>query len=86
MRHKVNDPAEFLGPEDRWKALGVAVVKQAILDWREATMKLAKPDTATKEMNEQKNSAEHFLRSPLVEFYSGLDGKTLLRKLKEGYI
>ena len=49
-------------------------------------MKLSTPETATFEMNNQKNSAEYFLRSNLVELYSGLDGKTLLRKMKAGII
>ena len=80
------DPVCYLGPEDRWKALGLAIVKQAVVDWREAEMKLSSPETATFEINNQKNSAEHFLRSNLVELYSGLDGKTLLRKMKAGII
>ena len=84
MSNRSIDPIDYLGPEDRWKALGIAIVKQAVIDWREATLKLAKPDTASREMKEQQNSASHFLCSPLVELYSGLDGKTLLRKLKAG--
>lgn len=86
MKSRKTDPVDFLGPEDRWKALGIAIVRQAVVDWREATLKLAKPETADRKMNEQKNSVERFLRSQHVEFYSGLDGKTLLRKLREGYI
>lgn len=77
---KIQDPT-FLGPEERWKALGVAVVRQAIWDWKEAVTKLSKKENA--EMDGQKRSAEHFLSSGLCEFYSGLDGKTLLRKMKE---
>ena len=84
MSKRSIDPIDYLGPEDRWKALGIAIVKQAVIDWREATLKLAKPDTASREMKEQQNSASHFLSSQLVELYSGLDGKTLLRKLKAG--
>lgn len=76
----------YLGPDVRWKALGYAIVKQAIQDWREASLKLADPCTASYEMNKQKNSAEHFLRSPMVELYSGLDGKTILRKMKAGIL
>lgn len=84
MSHVREVPINYLGPEDRWKALGYAIVKQAILDWREASLKLANPWTASSDMNTQRNSAERFLNSQLVEFYSGLDGKTLLRKMKAG--
>ena len=76
------DLVGFLGPEDRWKVLGAAIVKQAVFDWKEAVIKMKEPDGATKEMNEQKNSAEHFLSSNLCELYSNLDGKTLLRQMK----
>ena len=83
MATKIMDPVSFLGPEERWRVLGVAIVKQAVMDWREASLRLAKPETATKNMKELKDSAEHFLSSNNCELYSGLDGKTLLRKLKE---
>lgn len=82
---KIQDPM-FLGPEERWRALGVAVVRQAVWDWKEAVVKLNNPKTiprVTREMDEQKRSAEHFISSPLCEFYSGLNGKMLLRKIKE---
>ena len=77
-------PIEYLGPDDRWKCLGIAIVKQAIIDWQEATLRLARPETASHEMLMQKRSAEAFLRSQTCEFYSGCDGLTLLRKMKEG--
>ena len=79
---KIQDPM-FLGPEERWKALGVAIVKQAVWDWKEAVARLNNPDTATREMKEQKNSAEHFLSSSMFEFYSNLDGKALLKSMKK---
>ena len=81
---RMPDPVGFLGPEERWRVLGAAVVKQAVFDWKEAVDKLSKPITAkkVKKMQAQKNSSEHFLVSQLCEFYSGLDGKTLLKKLK----
>ena len=80
---RMPDPVYFLGPEERWRVFGAAIVKQACFDWKEAAERLKKPETSTKEMSEQKKSAEHFLRSPLCEMYSGLDGKTLLRKIKD---
>ena len=82
---RMPDPLGFLGPEECWRVLGAAIVKQAVFDWKEAMDKLNKPITEKKEkeMNKQKRSAERFLSSPLCEFYSGLDGKILLKKLKE---
>lgn len=88
MKHLVKriDPVSYLGPEERWRMLGVAIVKQAVLDWKESSIRLAHPETATKEMSEQKRSAEHFLSSDDCELYSGLDGRTMLRKMKAGII
>ena len=85
-RKKVMDFCYYLGPESRWKMLGVAIVKQAVLDWKDATMKLANPETASHEMLELKRESEKWLASPWVEYYSDLDGKTLVRKLKAGEI
>ena len=86
MKMKVNTEDNFIGPVNCWKALAIGIVQQAVIDWRRASLALANPETATHEMNELKNSAEYFFRSPYCEFLSGLDGKTLLRKLKEGIV
>ena len=83
-RKKTADPVFYLGPESRWKMLGVAIVKQAVFDWKNASMKLARPDTASQEMLKLKRESEKWLMSPWCEFYSDLDGKTLVRKLKAG--
>lgn len=85
MRKHIKQPIllNYLGPEDRWRALGVAIVKQAVVDWQESKLLLANPVTSSKAASDQKRSAEHFLSSSLCEFYSGLDGKTIMRKLKE---
>lgn len=82
---RMPDPVCYLGPEERWRVLGAAIVKQAVFDWKEAIDKLSKPITEKKEkeMSKQKRSAERFISSNMCEFYSGLNGKTLLRKLKE---
>ena len=85
-RNKVMDFCYYLGPETRWKMLAVAIVKQAVFDWKDATMKLAKPETATKEELKKKREAEQRLLSPWCEYYSALDGRTLVRKLKAGDI
>jgi len=76
---------EYVGPEERWRLLGVAIVQQAVADWRDATRNLNNPKKSSMEMNKTRNSVEHFLRSPLVELYSDLDGRTILRMLKEEY-
>ena len=85
---RVKQPdATYLGPVNSWKALGIAIVRQAIVDWHESTLRLSKVgDASAKLLMENKRSAEHFLASPKVEFYSGLDGPTLLRKMKAGDI
>lgn len=82
---RMPDPVCYLGPEERWRVLGAAIVKQAVFDWKEAIDNLSKPITEKKEkeMSKQKRSAERFISSNMCEFYSGLNGKTLLRKLKE---
>ena len=86
-RIKVSDPIPgYLGPEERWKALGVGVVKQAVLDWHFAVDKQKHQKTDTFEMKELRKDAENFLRSNLCELYSGLDGRTLLIKLNTGVL
>ena len=86
QRLKRADMNCYVGPVNNWKSLGIAIVRQAVLDWHESSAALRKPATASHEMLELKRDAEHFLNSPWCEFYSGLDGKTILRKLKEGLI
>ena len=83
VRSKLPDAA-YLGPVNSWKALGIAIVRQAALDYYETRLKLTNPITATQKTKELHDEAVGFLRSTEVEFYSGLDGPTLLRKLKEG--
>ena len=85
---RMPDPVGFLGPEERWRVLGAAIVKQAVFDWKEAVDKLSKPiaEKKEKEMSKQKRSAERFISSNMCEFYSGCDGKTLIKKMKEDCI
>lgn len=86
-RMKSPDGNVYLGPVNSWKALGIAIVRQAIIDWHDASLRLTNPgDASSKTLLENKRSAEHFLSSPTCEFYSGLDGKTILRKMKAGEI
>ena len=81
MRKDTSDPSCYLDPEERWRVFGCAIVKQAAIDWKDAVEKLKKFDN--KMLRDQKNSAEHFLSSQLCEMYSGLDGKMLLKNMKE---
>lgn len=81
-----NFMCSYVGPEYSWKLLGAAIVKQAVIDWKESKMLLSKPDTMTAERLKLFRESERFLRSPQVEFYSQCDGPTLLRKLKDGEI
>ncbi len=64
--------------------LGTAVVKQAILDWRISYLKLAK--RRHYKTLENFKDANDFLMGPLPEFYAGVDGPTLIRKMKEGLL
>ena len=84
-RSKVFDPLPYIGPEERWKLLGAPIVRQSIIDWKTAANRLqnVKDDRATLK---EKRSIESFISSPICEFYSGCDGKTLLRKMKDGVI
>ena len=81
MRKDMPDPTCYLDPEERWRAFGCAIVKQAALDWKDAVEKLKKYDNYV--LRQQKNSAEHFLSSKLCDIYSGIDGKVLLKNMKE---
>lgn len=68
-----------------YATLGVAVVKQSLLDWRKAKMDIAHCHRVAEARQDIKD-VEKFLASPLPEFYSGLDGTTLLRKMREGIL
>lgn len=83
-RMKSPDMSGYVGPINCWKALGIAIVKQAVSDYSKYSLICMHPKTASAEALKHKRSAESFLRSPKCEFYSGLDGQMLLRKLKEG--
>lgn len=82
------DPAvpAFLGPDERWRLLGAAVLKQAVIDWKDAVRKQKNPKTDNFETEQQLKSAESFLKSPLCELYSNYDGRVLLSKMKRGLL
>lgn len=72
----------YVSPEEAWRSLGVAIVRQAVVDWQETRLALSRPATMTHNVLDLHREAERFLLSPECEFYSNLDGKTLLRKMK----
>lgn len=80
-KDSVLEPSCFLGPEECWREFGCAIVKQAAFDWKDAVKKLKKYDSH--ELEEQKRSAEKFLQSKLCGLYADINGKELLRKMKE---
>lgn len=68
----------------RWQALGNAVVKQAVDDWREATRILAKPHSEATEIKyrRMKDDCERFFNSDWFNRFTELDGKDILKKLE----
>lgn len=86
MRSKYKDvhPLKWLDPEERWMALGVAIVKQAVVDWKEADRIKKKTGDIPRDVLREKNSAQRFLASNTCEFYCGVEGSAILRMLKGG--
>lgn len=82
FRIKQQDQSGYVGPEDCWKELGAAVVRQTATDWVRAFIALKNPDTAKKEMSTQLKSAERFLLSEDCMILSDIDGCALLQKMK----
>ena len=68
---------------DPYYDLGCAVVQHAVDDWRYAKMKM-RMGVATRDHGSLLRECETFFRGPLCEYYCGLDGRTVLRHLKEG--
>ena len=67
---------------DPYERLANAVVKQAVDDWRLAVKKL-KRRKRNQEAQRIKEDAEELFLSERFKSFTSLDGKTLLRKLKE---
>lgn len=68
--------------EECYKALGVAIVRMALIDWQDSVKKLQhSPDNVFKQA--QKEQCERFFYSPTFEILCGVDAETLLRGLKE---
>lgn len=70
--------------QDRgYQDLATAIVLFAIEDWRYAQLQLRRPSLASKRALEASRSCEKFFRSPWFETLAGVDGKIVLRRLKE---
>ena len=67
---------------DPYERLANAVVKQAVDDWRLAVKKL-KRRKRNQEAQRIKEDAEEVFLSERFKCFTSLDGKTLLRMLKE---
>ena len=80
------DPVGYLGPDERWKVLGVAIVKQAVIDYKLTLERQKRTGTDTHANKELQSDAVSFLRSGMCELYSGLDGKILVKKINAGMI
>lgn len=66
-----------------WQALGMAIVKQCVDDWR-YNMKLRQSCwTDSRAAMKTVNECEAFMRSGAVEFLTDANGQYILRKLRE---
>ena len=68
-----------LGP---YEALGNAVVRQAVKDYREAVHKLSRGKKKTNPES-TKQECERFFQSPYFNVFTQLDGKALLSQLEK---
>lgn len=82
-RIKALDGINELGPINSWKLLSMSIIKQAVVDWRDASICMQKPETSTKEMSWQKRETEMFFRSDWFDVLSDMDGQSMLRRMKE---
>ena len=72
--------------ENGWQALGMAIIKQCVDDWRMAQHRAKRPHGDTYENGVMIRECEKFLRSPYPEFYSDVNGGYILRKLYDEVI
>lgn len=68
---------------DGWTALGQAIVKQSVDDWRMAQRRRRNPHLDTNENAAMIRECESFLRSPTPEYLTNVHGPYILKKLKE---
>ena len=68
-----------------YQNLAHAIVLDAVSEWRYTKFQLSKPSLASKTALEKNRQCEKFFLSPWFYMLSGLDGRTVLKKLKEGF-
>lgn len=66
-----------------WQALGMAIVKQAVDDWRTAHRNLRRTYCDSRAESEMIRECERYLCSPYPEFFADVNGKYIMRKLRE---
>jgi len=71
--------------EEGWYDLANAIVLKAVEDWRRAKFQLTQPSLSSKMALDTSRQCERFMLSPWFEALTGLDGKTFLKRLKEGF-
>ena len=64
--------------------LANAIVIDAAVRWRHATLHLSTPSPVTKTYKETVTECETFFKSDWFEALTGLNGREFLQKLKEG--
>ena len=65
--------------------LANAIVIDAAVRWRQATLHLSTPSPVTRRYKEIITECETFFKSDWFEVLTGLNGIEFLHKLKEGY-
>ena len=65
-----------------WTGLGVAIVEQAIIDWRTSYIACTHSAMAQHKDKEMLSDCESFFRGPYPEIYTGVQGKHIIKKLK----
>lgn len=71
--------------DEGWQDLANAIVLAAVEDWRRSKFQLTRPSLASKRALDTSRSCERFFISSWFDALTGLDGRTFLRRLKEGF-
>ena len=91
MQQDGPEPYPILPDGDPWQELANAVVYQAAADWRKAVRTLKHPPGQPGELQSEKIlqawrmwfECEEFFRSEWIHLLTGVDGMTILEKLKK---
>ena len=68
-----------------WRDFADAIVLSAVDDWRRSQLQLHYPSLTSKRALDMTKSCERFFRSSYFETLTGVDGKTFIRHLKDGF-